>query len=68
MTDQQVWVIVNEDGYYVNPKYLSLYTGLCTGFTYYNNKKTMQKDLDMLGGRYRVVYININDISEGERV
>lgn len=68
MFDQQCWVIKNKDGYYVNPDFKALFTGITTGFTGYINKETMKKDLEMLGERYHAEYINLKDIPKGERV
>jgi len=68
MQQERCWVIKNQDNYYVNPKFKVLFTGLCTGFTGYTDKETMQKDLDMLGEGYYSEYIYYKNIPEGRRV
>ncbi len=68
LSDRQVWVIKNQDGYYVNPDFQVLFTGHTSGFITYSNKETMEEDLEMLGEGYYSEYININDIPKGERI
>ncbi len=67
MKDEQCWVIKKGE-YYVNPKYKALFTGQCTGFTFYSNEETMRKDLDMLREGYYSEYINLRDVPKGERI
>ena len=66
--DERVGVIKDRDGHFVNPKYQSLFTGLCTGFTGYTNEDALKKHLEMLGEGYYAEYINIREIPDGERV
>lgn len=68
MLNEFVWVIKNQDGYYVNAKFKALFTGHTTGFTFYSKKETMQKNLDTLGEGYYAEYINLKDIPDGKRV
>jgi len=67
MKDEQCWVIKKE-GYYVNPKYRSLYTGIATGFTFYSSEETMKKNLEALGEGFHSDYINLKDVPDGERI
>jgi hypothetical protein len=62
-----VWVIKKGE-YYVNPNFRVLLTGHADGFICYNNKETMQRDLNVLGEGYYSEYIRYNDIPDGERI
>ncbi len=68
--DERVWVIKNSEGYYVNPKFKALFSGLCSGFIFYDKDKeeTIQKDLDMLGVGYHSEQVNLNEVADGVRV
>lgn len=68
MLNDHVWVIRNQDGLFVNPKYRSFYTGMTTGFTFYESKKSLRDDFSKLGKGYYLEYISFKKIPDGERV
>jgi hypothetical protein len=68
MLNEMVWVIRNEDGYFVNPKYGSLYTGITSGFMGHTREEEVKKSLERLGEGYSVEYVNLSDIPNGERI
>ncbi|MCE5220169.1 MAG: hypothetical protein LLF98_02580 [Clostridium sp.] len=74
MLNKQVGVIRNQDGYFVNMRqikgghYYTLYNGITTGFTFYENKKTMDNDLKILGEGFYTEYISLKDIPDGIRI
>jgi len=68
MPDRQVWVIKNQDGYFINPQHLTRCTGITTGFKFYNNEETAKRKLELLGKEYHSEYINLMDIPNGEMI
>lgn len=68
MPNQECWVIKNQDGYYVNPRFRALFSGHATGFTFFTIEETAKKRLGKLGEGYYLEYVNLNDIPDGERV
>lgn len=67
MKDEMIWVI-KRGPYYVNPNFITFYTGLTTGFTAWTNKETMQKQLDRLDEGYYSEFVNYNSIPDGEKI
>lgn len=67
---KQCWVIKNEQGYYVNANFGAMFTGIATGFIFYDadKKETMQKDLERLGEGYYCEQVNLNEVPDGKRV
>jgi len=68
MQDEMVWVIKNENGYFVNANFGALFTGRTSGFSGYGREEEMKKDLEKLGEGFKAKYINMNEIPRGERV
>jgi hypothetical protein len=61
-------VIRNREGYFVNPKYGSLYTGITTGFMGHTREEEVKKSLEKLGEGYYAEFVNLNDIPNGKRI
>jgi hypothetical protein len=68
MQDKMVYVIKNENGYYVNPKFGALFSGITSGFIFYNNKDIIKQDLKKLNDKHYSEYINLKDIPRGKRI
>jgi len=68
LKDEMCWVIKNQEGYYVNPKFGALFDGYTTGFVFYGKKEILKKNLKMLGEGYYSEYLNLKDVPQGERV
>ncbi len=68
MLDENVWVIRDKNGYFVNPNFKALFTGHATGFVFYTNEDIVRKKLDILGDGFYVEYVNLGDIPDGARV
>jgi len=68
LKDEMCWVIKNQDGLFVNPKFRALFSGITSGFTGYVDENILKEDLEMLGEGYHCEYINYNEIPMGERV
>ena len=68
MQSEMVYVIKNEDGYYVNAKFGALFTGRNSGFSGYGDEGMVKKDLERLGEGYYAEYVNLCDIPKGERI
>lgn len=68
MLNREVWVIKNQDGYFINPQHLTRCTGITTGFKFYNNKEIVKKKLEGLGKKYHSEYINLMNIPAGEMI
>lgn len=60
---EQCWVIKNKDGYYVNPNFGALFTGITTGFVCFNNKCGLNYPVCIKEKCGR--YVSYNSLNEG---
>ena len=68
MRDEQVYVIKNKDGYYLNANYGVLFSGVTSGFIFYNNTDTLRRDLERLGEGYHSEHVNFSELPNGKRI
>jgi len=66
MLNKEVWVIKDQEGYYINPQHLTRCTGITTGFKFYTAEEAVKGKLEVLGEKYHYEYINLMDIPNGE--
>ena len=73
MQNEMVYVIKNQDGLFVNPKFRALFSGITSGFTFYGSEDLAREKLSRLGGLDELNgcyldYINLKDVPRGERI
>lgn len=73
--NQKIYVIRDREGNFIAPieikkgYYYSIYTGIASGFIYYNKKQTAEEKLKLLNKQFKynfiLDYINLRDIPNG---
>lgn len=69
----EVYIIKNSNEDYVSVRYEGnkifcvTYDGMAVGFTYYTNKKTVQKDLNKIGENYKLSTVELLTLPKGKR-